>query len=84
MFAVIWMNLALDELADAMVKSDLSTQDLIERQILELNAQLASDPFAIGESRIGNYRVVFSDPVAILYYVSKADGIVRVVNSWTY
>jgi hypothetical protein len=84
MFTVIWQSIALDEMADAMVVSDLTRQDLIERQVLDLNNRLAADPRSMGESRLGDYRVVFAEPVAILYHVSDADSIVRVVHFWTF
>ena len=84
MFAVIWQGTALDELADALVRSDLAQQDEIERRVLQLNARLATDPLDVGESRLGNWRVEFVDFVAILFQVFPADGIVRVVHFWTY
>ena len=84
MWAVIWRSRALDELADALVGSDLAVQDLIERQVKDLNRRLSVDPTNEGESRSGNIRVTFADPVGIIFEVASADGIVRVLNFWTY
>lgn len=80
MFSVVWQGTALDELADALVRSDLATQDQIERRIVRLNARLAADPLDVGESRVGNWRVEFVDFVAVLFEVFPDDGFVRVVH----
>jgi hypothetical protein len=84
MFAVIWRTRALDELANALVRSDLATQDQIEDQVKDLNRRLALDPVNEGESRSGNIRVTFADSVGIIFEVAPADGIVRVLSFWTY
>jgi hypothetical protein len=83
MFAVIWRTRALDELADIVVQSDLTTQDLIARQVAALNQRLATDPLDVGESRGGNLRIGIADPVCILFEVAAANGIVRVLTCWT-
>jgi hypothetical protein len=83
MFAVIWRSRALDELADIVVRSDLATQDLIARQVAALNQRLADDPLDVGESRGGNLWIGIADPICILFEVSAAGGIVRVVTCWT-
>jgi hypothetical protein len=44
MFTVNWQELALDEMANEMVASELARQDLIERRVLDLNKRLARDP----------------------------------------
>jgi hypothetical protein len=85
MWPVIWYNAALDDLADAFVAADLPTRDAIERAIMRLNARLASDPNALGESRPGRgRRIAFERPCAILFVVDDAAGIVRVTHFWTY
>ncbi len=84
MFQVEWWDAALDELADALVASDLPTQDAIEVAVTRLNARLASDPFAFGESRTGKRRIAFEKPCAILYTADAADGKVVVIHFWTY
>jgi hypothetical protein len=83
MFAVVWRTRALDELADIVVQSDLPTQDVIARQVTALNNRLAVDPLDVGESRGGNRRIGIADPICILFEVSAADGIVRVLTCWT-
>ena len=82
MFTVIWRTRALDELADIVVRSDLSTQDLIERQVTALNKRLAADPLDVGESRVGNTRIAIADPICVLFEVAASVGIVRVLTCW--
>src|SRR4029079_15718435 len=83
MFTEIWRDIALDELADAAVQADLVTQDVIARRVEALNRRLAIDPLNEGESRTGNVRITFADPVGILFEVSAADQIVHVLHFWT-
>ena len=59
MYAVIWRDAALNELADAFVVADLARRDALEQSVLRLNAQLAADPREVGESRSGKERVAF-------------------------
>ena len=85
MYAVIWMEVALDALADAFVQTDPPTRDLIERAVTRLNARLASDPSGLGESRPGHgRRIAFAQPCAIAFVVDEATGVVRVTHFWTY
>jgi len=85
MYAVIWMDAALDALADAYVAADLSERDALEKAVLRINAQLASDPIAFGESRPGKRRIGFDKPCAIYYVVNDpSEGVVRVTFFWTY
>lgn len=85
MFAVIWYDPALDAMADAYVTADLPTRDRIERAVTRLNAELASDPEALGESRSGQgQRIAYESPCAIRFTVERADRVVRVTRFWTY
>ena len=84
MWAVIWWNKALDELADAMARSDLSTQDLIEQIVKRFTSELARDPLQLGESRTGNRRIAFDAPCAITFLVESGNRVVKVTHFWTY
>jgi hypothetical protein len=84
MFPVVWRNAALDQLADAVVRSDLPTQDRIERSVVRINARLARDPYAVGESRPGGYRIEFEAPVGVLFLIDGATEVVIVATFWTY
>ena len=80
MFIVIWRDSALNELADAFVRADLLRRDTIEHAVMRLNAQLASDPIDLGESRSGSQRVAFDKPCAITFLVDTTAGVVRVTH----
>jgi hypothetical protein len=85
MFAVIWRDPALDSLADAFVVADLPTRDAIEQAVNRLNAQLASDPDVLGESRPGlGRRIAFDHPCAIRFTVDHSAGVALVTRFWTY
>ena len=85
MFAVIWWDSSLDALADAFVVAGLPTRDAIERAVTRLNAQLADDPEALGESRAGaGQRIAFESPCAIRYLVDRTNRVVVVTSFWTY
>ncbi len=84
MYEVIWRDSALDELADAFVKADLIKREALERAVVKLNAQLASEPFDLGESREGIDRVAFDRPCAINYWVDTILRVVRVTHFRTY
>jgi plasmid stabilization system protein ParE len=80
MFALIWSNTALDQLADAYVAADPVEREQMAAGIESLNTRLRDDPLAVGESRVGAYRVEFVPRFAVLFHVSEADRIVRVVR----
>ncbi len=85
MYALIWMSVALDALADAFVQADLPTRDLIERAVRRLNRLLTANPNGLGESRPGpGQRIAFEQPCAISFVVDDAAGTVRVTHFWTY
>ncbi len=85
MYALIWMSVALDALADAFVQADLPTRDAIERAVRRLNRLLASNPSGLGESRSGDaQRIAFEQPCAITFIVDDAAQTARVTHFWTY
>lgn len=82
MFAVIWRDSALDELADAFVLADPATREMIMRAVSRFNAQLASDPAEVGESRSDRQRLAFDPPCAIIFLVNDPPGVIRVTRFW--
>lgn len=85
MYAVTWMSVALDELADAFVLADQPRRDSIEKAVLKLNMQLAADAIDLGESREGNQRVAFVRPCVIYFRVDDPKvRKVRVTHFRTY
>lgn len=81
MFAVIWRDAALDELADAFVTADYASRDEIERAVNELNARLAADPMTLGESRARETeRIAFHGIISATYDVELSGRLVRVLH----
>jgi hypothetical protein len=78
MFAVIWANAALDELADVYVAATAEERIRIAAGVDALNTRLASDPLNEGEARTGKYRIAFPDLLAVVFRVSEADHTVRI------
>jgi len=84
MYAVTWMEIALDALADAFVAADLPDREAIERAVERLNRHLAADPYDVGESRTPPARIAFEKPCAISFVVDDPPGDVRVTHFWLY
>ena len=79
MFEVIWREEALDELADTWVQSDPLLRPAIEAAVVRLNARLAAEPIAVGESRGDElHRIAFDPPVVVTFAVETKNRIVRV------
>lgn len=77
MFAVIWRDEALDELANLWVRLAPDGREALARSVAALNARLADDPLAEGESREGAERVAFVTRASVFFEVEE-HGIVRV------
>jgi hypothetical protein len=80
MFDLTWENTALEQLADAYVAATTEDREQMATAIEALNVRIRSDPLAVGESRLGAYRVAFVPLLAILFHVSESDRTVRVVR----
>ena len=80
MFDLKWSDSALDRLADIYVAITPQDRAQLAAGVAALNAGLRADPLAIGESRIGGFRIAFLPGLAVLFHVSEADRLVRVVR----
>lgn len=80
MFQSHWIESALDKLADVYVAANLSERDRMTASVELLNAQLATNPLELGESRVGGYRVVFLPLLVVYYHVDEANRQVRVTD----
>ncbi|QJW99297.1 hypothetical protein FTUN_6900 [Frigoriglobus tundricola] len=80
MFTLTWESTALDQLADAYVAATPDDRERMAAGVESLNARLRADPLAVGESRVGGFRVEFVSRLAILFHVSEKDRTVRVVR----
>jgi hypothetical protein len=78
MYDVIWLDAALDQLADVYTAADRDTQDRIAAAVDAFNQRLARDPHNEGESRAGRYRIAFPRPLAVRFWIDDAARVVRV------
>lgn len=82
MFAVVWTEHAMDDLADAWVSVDPATRDRIEAAVTRLNAELRDNPGAVGESRPHNRRIGFAGPLVVYFQIDLQTQVVRINHAW--
>lgn len=80
MYAVIWKTFLLDRLADIYVLAGPGERTRIAVGLTSFNDRLAIDPFEVGESRDGGYRVAFPPLLQVSFHVDKASYRVRVTD----
>ena len=80
MFAIVWVQNALDELADVFVEAELTEQDRMTSGIEALNRRLTIEPTDEGESRWNGYRVTFPHGLVVIFHVNIEDQIVHVMR----
>lgn len=78
MFTLIWLDRALDQLADIYVGADPAERARMASAVDALNARLRSDPTAEGESRGGDRRLTFIPLLSVAFRVSPKDRTVQV------
>ncbi len=84
MFTVAWSDAALDALADVYVVLDLAEQDRVAAAVTALNARLAKNPHAEGESRSGGFRITFIHRLAVSFWVNDTRRQVQVTAAGPY
>ena len=84
MFRYQWFTTALDKLADIYVNADSEEREQIADGVEAFNAQLASDPLGLGESREYEFRVAFPPLLAVYFWVDIPTREVRVMNLLRY
>ena len=82
MFRVAWTRAALTELATIWVGSNSHARRAVSVATAEIDRQLSSSPFEVGESREGADRVLFESPLAIYFRVYEADRLAVVAHVW--
>ncbi len=81
-FSVSWSNEAFDSLIKTAEAA--SDPDQIISAVRELDRMLVQGPAAVGESRSGGRRIVFSPPIAATYEVLWRLNIVVIVDVWKF
>ena len=81
-FSVSWSNEAFDSLVKT--AETAPDPDQIISAVRELDRMLVQVPAAVGESRPGGRRIVFSPPIAATYEVLWRLNIVVIVDVWRF
>lgn len=58
-------------------------RDAVTAAALEIENALADGPLTVGESREGNLRILFVEPLGVRYIVEPEDLRVVIVQFWT-
>ena len=77
-YAVIWTKAAIDQLAQAWI--DAKDRTAVQKASNRIDAMLGMQPWAHGESRSGNDRLLFESPLAVFYRIDDADRKVFVLS----
>ena len=77
---LIWSDGALDKLSDFYVTLTPDEQDLLERTVKRMNAQLRLRPDQLGESRTEWTRVWFEGGLMVRFEITPADDVVTVYD----
>ena len=80
MYRYYWSVAALDELAEVYVNETAAQRERIAAGVESFNKRLADDPFDVGESRAGGYRVAFPPLLRVSLHVDKEARRVQVVG----
>jgi hypothetical protein len=84
MFRVEWLREAVGELAELWIEADSPFRQAITEATHALDQELQADPFRGSESREGEVRISFSNPLAILFEVDLQQRIVWILHVWTF
>jgi len=76
----MWLDFALDQLADAWVAATPDERLRMEIGIETLNRHLAVDPTEIGESREAGVRFAFIPLLCVRFRILVPERIVRVIG----
>ena len=79
-YIVIWLRVALDELAMMWMNADATLRAAITSASHRIDQELKANPQEVGESRPKGRRIHFEQPLGILFEVRQ--GAVRILHVW--
>ncbi len=79
-YMVIWLRRALNELTTLWMNADSALREAITAAADQIDQKLQRFPTLQGESRADGDRVLFAEPLGVLYHVR--DGAVRIFHVW--
>jgi hypothetical protein len=78
MFRVVWLQRAVNDLAAVWTQADSARRRAITAATNAIDRELSEDPFRSSESRVGEERVLFTNPLGVLFQVDLVARTVRV------
>jgi len=78
-FTVVWRPSARQKLAEIWVGTP-DQREAVTKAADSIDWALRTSPESHGEARVGNLRVLFVDPLVVLYEVYPADRLVAVIG----
>jgi len=81
-YTVEWLPLTLQRLAD--IWNNAPDRGAVTAAADAIDAALARNPLSQGEGREGDTRILFVEPLAVLYEVDAANRHVTVFDVWRY
>ena len=84
MFQVEWLQRAVDELATIWIQADSTQRRAIVEATNTIDRKLQTDPFLTSESREDNQRVLFADPLGVLFEVDIPMRTVWILHVWQF
>jgi hypothetical protein len=81
---VLWLQEALDELTNLWMQAESPVRQHVTNAAHRLDQELQTDPFTRSESRDGEERVIFVNPLAALIEVDEGQGIAWILHVWRF
>lgn len=82
MYELEWLDSALNELAAVWMGADSAMRGEIRTALSKLESRLRRDPNSQGESREGDERVLFSEPLGLSVEIDSGNRVVTVLHVW--
>lgn len=79
-YTVIYLPSAEQQLADLWLQA--ADRSAITSASDKIDQLLKDNPLAVGESRVSNIRILFEEPLVVVYDVREADLVVKVWAVW--
>lgn len=82
MFRVVWLEIALNELAAVWTPADSTQRQAITTATHRVDQRLGNDPHNQGESRPQGQRIMFELPLGLTFEIRPQADEVRVLHVW--
>jgi plasmid stabilization system protein ParE len=79
-FSIVWSDAAIQDLARIWMA--VTDRNAVTRASNQIDQMLSRDAQRVGESRVGNERVAFADPLGVRFEVVVDDLMVTIGAVW--